>query len=1101
MNEKQKQFVDLKDTRLTKERLLEDQEILKKQSSEMSPDDWNLKMKSIEVEIMKARGDIYKMESDLGLDNDDPETKKLEEEALKEIERLEAEMEMVISSDRTNLDYIDEAHNIAIDINTVCKKINDAGYTVEMIEDLSRSENPKENDFYNIIVEEFDSLKISERIDKLEREKPNLMLDVLVPNVEDSYFKIMTLKNLSDNEDVHHSKIVDSFIKNIPKDKNNEDLKSLKESIDSRLIEEKIKTLENLPTEEVLDILISNPELSISNIENSLCLKTVNLCESYMAKKDIEGIKRMIEKLSIIGQRNRSNIIVSGLPKISDGVYFSEKETIKLFSGDMPQWIFNKYYSKIISGPFLNLVPEKFIKEKSFHDDIKDIESISLESVNEALNKFDLSFDELSVEEKNDLLKKGKESIVSLYSANDFAQILEYSHVDIDLIPSEFHQDLKEVILQNYIKYANLSNFDSFKNFLEKTNLTVVDFTTENKYKIFKEMNHSVVGIRKFFRVEDLREILINNKHDINLDSIPPEYMENLSSEIVQVFLSSKKIDYIRDNEKRNWIFDKIREMNNGNEQSENAEVNYEMQQKAERIKRIQESFYFIDQQEKVPVKLLEKFNNFKEKYGKKGEGIMALSVVSYGMEDLDKLMKRIEEMEGILDLYSKENIPEGSRVTQGIEYEVGVLNGEEFDKESMLGYVREAQLVAVSANINRGLAGSGSIYEHATRATDNPYMLMIEMKLLGDAGFVDLNHKDFENGARGYHSSVGGETGLSSTSGDMNFLYNTMTIASLSGLNLGVEIHSAKTIHQKTLDDKIFEKKQGGDRVEIKGMGCDCSEQFNKSIMTVHNSGIAIQVMNKYLKDGDKVLDKMPDDINSFEDFINENDLFKNEGFNTIQEKEITFTWLKFKKDMLLALRQHNNSFAQSEFVGYVENEKGEMIDTSEDIDINLNKKRMSENGIDYHDAEKMKELYYLPEESLFDAQNSEFLRNLGHVNNTFVFKEPILSEEKIYKDKITGKSHVKREFMSNAYSTLTNVRAKGYIKDVPGSSFDSIVDTKGEIRDSYYHYQGASEEMISHKSQIIVNEFNKNMKDLLVNISKDKLSMEKIEQYETAI
>jgi hypothetical protein len=66
------------------------------------------------------------------------------------------------------------------------------------------------------------------------------------------------------------------------------------------------------------------------------------------------------------------------------------------------------------------------------------------------------------------------------------------------------------------------------------------------------------------------------------------------------------------------------------------------------------------------------------------------------------------------------------------------------------------------------------------------------------------------------------------------------------------------------------------------------------------------------------------------------------------------------------------------------------------------------------------------------------------------------------------------------NAKAALDTMKLPEYAGIIDGTAQKSMFDT-GELRDGYYYVQGASEEMITHKAQILLNVFNKNMQKLL--------------------
>ena len=312
---------------------------------------------------------------------------------------------------------------------------------------------------------------------------------------------------------------------------------------------------------------------------------------------------------------------------------------------------------------------------------------------------------------------------------------------------------------------------------------------------------------------------------------------------------------------------------------------------------------------------------------------------------------------------------------------------------------------------------------------------------------------------------SLVGESGLN-VNEDAYFLNNLLTMAQLTGILAGKNIKSTKDIHKKSFD--IFENnKQKGERVEIKGMGCDSVEQFEKAIITAHHAGIAIQLCNRYIP-GVIQFAEVPDTAKEFEQMlVNTNSLTK--SFESDKERDIVYEWIKLKRKVVDAIGQHNESFVDSEFAGFVLDKNGNYIDTSEHIDVVRNKKLIDQEKLQ---STKFQDEIHLSIQDLYTAQQSKFVNALVNTNNIFL-KPPQANEN----------SPV------NAKAVLDTLKKENYNGIVDGDAKQSIFENRGELRDGYYYIQGASEEMISHKSQILLNHFNNAMEELLKEVSQNKV------------
>jgi len=496
----------------------------------------------------------------------------------------------------------------------------------------------------------------------------------------------------------------------------------------------------------------------------------------------------------------------------------------------------------------------------------------------------------------------------------------------------------------------------------------------------------------------------------------------------------------------RDMIFERMRDRDLG----ENKEI------KEKSSKNIQESFWVSEKREKLPLEIKETLNKFENQYGTKGKDLIALAISAYGTENPENFKQKMEKIEEVLNKYDPDTIPDGAKVSMGIEYEVTNSVAEEYQKGSLLGYKTDIEYISESANIGKG---TGGIHEIATRPNYNPYMIMAEIKLMQDAGLLDLNFERYTKAPRGYHLSLGGDTGLQ-VDGDMFFLHNTMTMSQLTGINAGKEVRLAKGIHEKGLHD-FSNVKQGGIRCEIKGMATDSVEQFEKSIITAHHAGIAIQLSNKYLP-GVMQLGQVPSSAKDFEKMLKDTGSLSMD-FESDQDRDIVYEWFKLKRSTIDAVGEHNKSFVDSEFNGSFVNKDGEYIDHTDNIDVAQNRKRIEETELN---SEEFKDKLKINIIDLFESQKLQFVNTLAKINDVFLkppagdFNSPV-----------------------NAGAVLNTMKKENYGGIVDGKPQESIFERGGEFRDGYYYVQGASEEMITHKTQILLNHFNKNMEKLLQN------------------
>lgn len=291
--------------------------------------------------------------------------------------------------------------------------------------------------------------------------------------------------------------------------------------------------------------------------------------------------------------------------------------------------------------------------------------------------------------------------------------------------------------------------------------------------------------------------------------------------------------------------------------------------------------------------------------------------------------------------------------------------------------------------------------------------------------------------------------------------MMNMMTMTQLNRIVAGNEVRRSSQMFSNTLD--AFEgNEQKGARVELKGAGCDTVEQFERAVITTHYAGIATQLCNRYIPDFPfDSLSKIPNDPGAFERMM-EMDGRSQTLFLDMQERDIVHAWMILKRDMVAAVEQHNQSFFESEFDGSFINARGEYIDIGEQIDVMRNRRLLSE---EERRSVTLDKLLHINPEWLFQEPKPEFENALTRTNNIFL-KSP------------------QHKLMSsvNAGSALMTMKCEGSRDIVEGRPQESMFDrSDGKLRDGYYYIQGASEEMITHKSQILLNRFNKAMEILL--------------------
>ncbi len=491
--------------------------------------------------------------------------------------------------------------------------------------------------------------------------------------------------------------------------------------------------------------------------------------------------------------------------------------------------------------------------------------------------------------------------------------------------------------------------------------------------------------------------------------------------------------------------------------------------------------------------------------YREKGRTILVLSLMKEARESffagqeasiwpsLERTLELVSNYGAIIEKGNSDRIPSGIRASMGLEYEVTRSVGEDFAFENCLDYVDSIRKLTECAKIGQGADG---IFEINTQPTDNPYLTILEMSLLQDLGFIDFNFNRYPEASRGYHLTLGGELGLQP---DMHthFLESVLSCSNFIGVNAGSHIRSVKEIYEKGGDSNHKSLFSNGftPMTEFKGCSCDKWEMFERAILTSHNSAIAIQAAGAFTEiasfdDISKMKHDFPDSAGDFMDYLEEKDLLSQE----IKEEkigEIIFSWIKLQVEMLKLIEDHNENFLENEVHGYLD-EDGDWVDAMDFSDRNnaeefknylgrINEVRREEGREPYSSLDDYFEKNQRIEEgSFFNGMTSELVNAFISINN-FSLKSGGVSSDKKGQGSRESEVEVDRANVGSIFNTRIG-HQKEYLEgfdDKPEET--SIFERGGKSRKGYYYFQGFSERMISHQSQILLLKFNEEMEDIL--------------------
>ncbi len=448
-------------------------------------------------------------------------------------------------------------------------------------------------------------------------------------------------------------------------------------------------------------------------------------------------------------------------------------------------------------------------------------------------------------------------------------------------------------------------------------------------------------------------------------------------------------------------------------------------------------------------------FREFVEKYpiGNKGKTILVLCAAkafeagATAGEVVANIRHEVESYEKVIDRYASLDIPTGLRASMGTEYEITKPNSE--GHRERFGMDLKSNIMSLSMLAEVG-QGRDAVHEIATKPTDNPALLLAEMHLLQELGFIDLNFNEYTKGSRGYHLTIGGAHGLRN-SRDTRFLLNTLVMSGWAGINAGKVIGAVSSGRNIPIRDRGF----GGVQVfkgdtqstELRSVSIDAWEPFERTILTSYFSSIAIQTMNKYcpVEDLKDFLDD-PRLLSDWSDnFISNRSLSGSDLEESSKIVEIVGAWVKLMSDAKAAVDYHNENFPTEAY--------------NEEVYRQMDEATMGENF--------EKKLDIDPAE-LFSDLTPEFINRLTMITNLFI--KPSLK---------SGGDTV------NAAAILSTTKigkknGEEYVEESRRTQYSSMFD-RGESRQGYYYVQNGSQEMIIHKIQQLLLEFNQRMQKVL--------------------
>ncbi len=285
------------------------------------------------------------------------------------------------------------------------------------------------------------------------------------------------------------------------------------------------------------------------------------------------------------------------------------------------------------------------------------------------------------------------------------------------------------------------------------------------------------------------------------------------------------------------------------------------------------------------------------------------------------------------------------------LEYEVSPYTAKGYSEQIWSDYKNDIEIISEYAEIAEW---NDAVHEIATTPTDNPMLLILEMKLLADLDFLDPNFKkDYYNKwSRWIHISVWWEYGIN-LDNNANFIQNILMSWNLWSMNVGNimthdmtyyssdeisqnrwENKNTTDIHLDILEDFDYIRDRGNDitpvfwenntnAVEYRWLLIINWENFERLILSIFNLNMAKQVLDKYIINSSLLLPGISgwNTMWQFLDFI----IYTKNSKEFINDERIykmIINFLKLINDVKDIIENHNENFEIDE-TSMLENEQ----------------------------------------------------------------------------------------------------------------------------------------------------------------------------------
>lgn len=441
---------------------------------------------------------------------------------------------------------------------------------------------------------------------------------------------------------------------------------------------------------------------------------------------------------------------------------------------------------------------------------------------------------------------------------------------------------------------------------------------------------------------------------------------------------------------------------------------------------------------------------------------------------DVDNICKNVYNKlisyQNTINIYK--NIPGELKTSIWVEYEVTKSIASWYQERTKSDYKSDIEILSTYSGIAKW---SDAIHEIATRPSDNPYLILLELKLLHELDFVDLNfeHEDYNKWSRSYHATVWWKYGIKYNE-TANLIQNTLIMSNLWGINAGkevIKVNRYSNIRDKWTDcEAIFWEKTP--TTEFRSLAIDTTESFERTLLSLFNLWIGKQAIDKYTNINQKNIINIPtQNITEYKEYLLEKKLIK-EKINDEKTREIIYEFGKFWKQTIQSTENHNENFYDQETSWYLD-ERWIRIDNFLE---NRQNKEMFDDIVWWtttnNPKEYIQEKSFIKSEELYSIVTPDLINKMTFINNLYL-KPPTWNVSSINAENVLETT--KEE---NQYRIYNEQDKQAMRKTI----FDHI-DEWSSPRKGIYYIQWSSDKMLVNQIQQSILDYNENIKKILKN------------------